>query len=118
MRFTRRLAQGLLALSLAFAGAANALEQLKVMIPAGPGGGFDQTGRSLVAAMQAAGAIKGAQFDNKGGAGGALQISQSDISVFVTRPISCILLVIALLIIVVPIFWRWRESRRRPARRP
>jgi putative tricarboxylic transport membrane protein len=57
------------------AGAA-ALDQLKVMIPAGPGGGFDQTGRNLAAAMQAAGSIKSAQFDNKGGAGGAIGLAQ------------------------------------------
>jgi putative tricarboxylic transport membrane protein len=65
-----------LLLSLSVASAALALDQLKVMIPAGPGGGFDQTGRNLAAAMQAAGTIKSAQFDNKGGAGGAIGLAQ------------------------------------------
>jgi putative tricarboxylic transport membrane protein len=66
----------LFATALTAAGAALAIDQLKVMIPAGPGGGFDQTGRNLAAAMQAAGSIKSAQFDNKGGAGGAIGLAQ------------------------------------------
>jgi putative tricarboxylic transport membrane protein len=55
---------------------AQSLGNLKMMIPANPGGGWDQTGRSLAAAMQAAGVISGAQFENKGGAGGTLGLSQ------------------------------------------
>jgi putative tricarboxylic transport membrane protein len=62
--------------ALAAAGGALAFDQLKVMIPAGPGGGFDQTGRNLGSAMQAAGAVKSIQFDNKGGAGGAIGLAQ------------------------------------------
>jgi putative tricarboxylic transport membrane protein len=58
------------------AGSALALDQAKIMIPAGPGGGFDQTGRNLAVAMQAAGSIKSAQFENKGGAGGAIGLAQ------------------------------------------
>jgi putative tricarboxylic transport membrane protein len=42
----------------------------------------------------------------------ALQISQSDFSVFVTRPISCTLLVVSLALIVLPMLWRWRQSKR------
>jgi putative tricarboxylic transport membrane protein len=42
----------------------------------------------------------------------ALQISQSDFSVFVTRPISAALLGVALLLVVVPPLMRWRERRR------
>ena len=38
------------AAALALAAPAHAIDQLKVMIPAGPGGGFDQTGRNLGAA--------------------------------------------------------------------
>jgi putative tricarboxylic transport membrane protein len=45
------------------------IDSLKVMIGANPGGGFDQTGRGIASAMQAAGAIRGATFENKGGAG-------------------------------------------------
>jgi putative tricarboxylic transport membrane protein len=36
------------------AGAAAAQPSLKMMIPANPGGGWDQTGRNLAAAMQSA----------------------------------------------------------------
>lgn len=55
---------------------AQSLGNLKMMIPANPGGGWDQTGRNLAVAMQAAGVISGAQFENKGGAGGTLGLSQ------------------------------------------
>lgn len=52
------------------------IDSLKVMIGANPGGGFDQTGRGIAAAMQAAGAIRSASFENKGGAGGAIGLAQ------------------------------------------
>ena len=52
------------------------LGTLKMMIPANPGGGWDQTGRNLAVAMQSAGVISGAQFENKGGAGGTLGLAQ------------------------------------------
>lgn len=55
---------------------AQAIATLKVMIPANPGGGWDQTGRALAAAMQSAKAIGTAQFENKGGAGGTLGLAQ------------------------------------------
>ena len=55
---------------------AQGLGTLKMMIPANPGGGWDQTGRNLAEAMQAAKVISGAQFENKGGAGGTLGLSQ------------------------------------------
>ena len=58
------------------AGSAVAFDQLKVMIPAAPGGGFDQTGRNLGVALQAAGVVKTLQYDNKGGAGGAIGLAQ------------------------------------------
>jgi putative tricarboxylic transport membrane protein len=50
--------------------------QLKMMIPANPGGGWDQTGRSLAAAMQSAKLVSGVQFDNKGGAAGTIGLAQ------------------------------------------
>ena len=58
--------------------AAPALAQpsLKMMIPANPGGGWDQTGRSLAAAMQSAKLVSSVQFDNKGGAAGAIGLAQ------------------------------------------
>jgi putative tricarboxylic transport membrane protein len=66
-----------LALALAFAaGAATAQPSLKMMIPANPGGGWDQTGRNLAAAMQSANLVSSVQFDNKGGAAGAIGLAQ------------------------------------------
>ncbi|HVJ76082.1 MAG TPA: tripartite tricarboxylate transporter permease [Casimicrobiaceae bacterium] len=42
----------------------------------------------------------------------ALQISQSDFSVFLTRPISAALLAVAVALVVVPAAMRWRDRRR------
>ena len=64
-----------LALSLA-ASIATAQPALKMMIPANPGGGWDQTGRNLAAAMQSAKLVSGVQFDNKGGAAGTIGLAQ------------------------------------------
>lgn len=55
---------------------AAAQPQLKMMIPANPGGGWDQTGRNLAAAMQSAKLVSGVQFDNKGGAAGTIGLAQ------------------------------------------
>ena len=55
-----------------FAAAAN----LKMMIPANPGGGWDTTGRALGKALQEAGAAASVSYDNKGGAAGALGLAQ------------------------------------------
>ena len=49
---------------------------LKMMIPANPGGGWDQTGRNLASAMQSAKLVSSVQFDNKGGAGGTIGLAQ------------------------------------------
>jgi putative tricarboxylic transport membrane protein len=64
-----------LALSLV-TGLAAAQPSLKMMIPANPGGGWDQTGRNLAAAMQSAKLVSGVQFDNKGGAAGTIGLAQ------------------------------------------
>ena len=71
----RRLA---FAASLALAaGAAHAqFDTVKFMIGANPGGGWDQTGRTLGASMIAAGVAKTATYDNKGGAGGTIGLAQ------------------------------------------
>ena len=76
MAFHTLLRAAIGAAAIALCGSAAAIDQLKVMVPAGPGGGFDQTGRSLGAAMQAAGSVKSIQYDNKGGAGGAIGLAQ------------------------------------------
>ena len=49
---------------------------LKMMIPANPGGGWDTTGRALGKALQEAGAAASVQYENKGGAAGALGLAQ------------------------------------------
>ena len=56
--------------------AAHAQPTLKMMIPANPGGGWDQTGRNLAAAMQSAKLVSSVQFENKGGAGGTIGLAQ------------------------------------------
>ena len=58
------------------AAAAQGIASLKMMIPANPGGGWDQTGRALAAAMQSAKAVQSVQFDNKGGAAGTIGLAQ------------------------------------------
>ena len=58
------------------AGGAHAQTSLKMMIPANPGGGWDQTGRNLANAMQSAKLVSSVQFDNKGGAGGTIGLAQ------------------------------------------
>jgi len=56
--------------------ALHAQPSLKMMIPANPGGGWDQTGRNLATAMQSAKLVSSVQFDNKGGAGGTIGLAQ------------------------------------------
>ena len=60
----------------ALAGPVAAQPALKMMIPANPGGGWDQTGRTLAAAMQSAKLVSSVQFDNKGGAAGTIGLAQ------------------------------------------
>ncbi|MFG5407660.1 tripartite tricarboxylate transporter substrate-binding protein [Piscinibacter sakaiensis] len=55
---------------------AQAPANLKMMIPANPGGGWDLTGRALGKALQDAGAAASVSFDNKGGAAGAIGLAQ------------------------------------------
>jgi putative tricarboxylic transport membrane protein len=56
--------------------AARANANLKMMIPANPGGGWDTTGRALGKALQDAGVAATVTYDNKGGAAGALGLAQ------------------------------------------
>ncbi|MBL0421079.1 tripartite tricarboxylate transporter substrate binding protein [Ramlibacter sp. AW1] len=66
--------------ALAAAGAlpltARAAPNLKMMIPANPGGGWDTTGRALGKALQEAKVVDSVSYDNKGGAAGALGLAQ------------------------------------------
>lgn len=65
-----------IAAAFAFTMPAFAVDSIKMMIPANPGGGWDTTGRELGKAMTASGAVKNIQYDNKGGAAGAIGIAQ------------------------------------------
>jgi len=56
---------------LAWAGA-----NLKMMIPANPGGGWDGTGRALGEALRDAKVADSVSFENKGGAAGAIGLAQ------------------------------------------
>ena len=53
-----------------------AAANLKMMIPANPGGGWDTTGRALGKALQEAGVATAVTFENKGGAAGAIGLAQ------------------------------------------
>jgi putative tricarboxylic transport membrane protein len=55
---------------------AQAIDTLKMMVPANAGGGWDQTGRNLASAMQSANLVKKVTVDNKGGAGGTIGLAQ------------------------------------------
>lgn len=53
-----------------------AAANLKMMIPANPGGGWDTTGRALGKALQESGVASSVSYDNKGGAAGAIGLAQ------------------------------------------
>jgi putative tricarboxylic transport membrane protein len=53
-----------------------AATNVKMMIPANPGGGWDTTGRALGKAMQDAKSADTVTYENKGGAAGALGLAQ------------------------------------------
>ena len=76
MTFTRRTAvAAALAFTAASAFAQPALE-LKIMAPAGAGGGWDSTSRSLQQVLTATGAAKSVQVINVPGAGGTVGLAQ------------------------------------------
>ena len=52
------------------------LANLKMMIPANPGGGWDTTGRALGKALMDSGLVGTVAYENKGGAAGALGLAQ------------------------------------------
>jgi putative tricarboxylic transport membrane protein len=55
---------------------ARAAANIKMMIPANPGGGWDGTGRAFGKAMLDAKAVDTVQYDNKGGAAGVIGLAQ------------------------------------------
>jgi putative tricarboxylic transport membrane protein len=75
MTITRRgllgtAAVGAGVLALGPAAAQQRFESIFMFIPAGPGGGWDGTGRAIEQAARAAGLVGSFQFENVGGAGG------------------------------------------------
>ena len=80
MKFRRdltRLAAAAAFATLAATGAgAQDMDSLYVMAPANPGGGWDQTARSIQEAMQTAGIAGSVQVENVGGAGGTVGLAQ------------------------------------------
>jgi putative tricarboxylic transport membrane protein len=67
---------GAAALLLSLAAPAAAQMELKITAPAAPGGGWDQTARSMQSAMVASGAAKSVQVVNVAGAGGTVGLAQ------------------------------------------
>jgi putative tricarboxylic transport membrane protein len=56
--------------------AAPSIPRLRIVIPANEGGGWDQTGRALGAAMMAAGAVGQVEYENVGGKGGTIGLAR------------------------------------------
>ena len=76
MSFISSVRGVLAAVALAVGLPALAVDSVKMMIPANPGGGWDTTGRELGKALTASGAVKNVQYDNKGGAAGTIGLAQ------------------------------------------
>jgi putative tricarboxylic transport membrane protein len=73
----RRLATAIaLSAGLTASSGAFALDNLKIIAPAKPGGGWDQTARSMQEVMQSAGIAKSVTVENVAGAGGIVGLSQ------------------------------------------
>ena len=73
--FASLFAMALAAGSFGMAAPALALDDLRIIAPAKPGGGWDQTARSLSEVMAGMGA-KGGTVENVPGAGGAVGLAQ------------------------------------------
>lgn len=77
---TRRvfLAAGIAALSIAsgFALAQTPIQELKIMAPAGPGGGWDGAARSIQQVLTETKAVRSVQVNNVTGAGGTIGLAQ------------------------------------------
>ena len=90
----------------------HAQPSLKMMIPANPGGGWDQTGRNLANATQSVKLVSSVQFENKGGAGGTIGLApfnnsaKGDPTVFIIHPISATILALLFLLLIVPLIVR------------
>src|SRR5438132_9174583 len=60
----------------ALATPASAQMELKIMAPAAPGGGWDQTARSMQQALTAEKLVRSVQVTNVAGAGGSIGLAQ------------------------------------------
>jgi putative tricarboxylic transport membrane protein len=58
------------------AGRAQDIETLRILVPAAPGGGWDQTGRALQQALQTGRLVNRVTVDNRTGAGGTIGLAQ------------------------------------------
>ena len=77
IHFRPRLSRALLVAATAlFATSAFAQSELKLMAPAAPGGGWDQTARSMQQVLMQSGIAKSVQVTNVPGAGGSIGIAQ------------------------------------------
>jgi putative tricarboxylic transport membrane protein len=72
----RLLSLAILAVGLSLASPAAAQMDIKLVAPAAPGGGWDQTARAMQSAMVAAGAAKSVQIANDPGAGGTVGLAK------------------------------------------
>jgi putative tricarboxylic transport membrane protein len=52
------------------------VDLIKIFVPAAPGGGWDQTARTIEQVLRATGAVRGVQITNVGGAGGTVGLPQ------------------------------------------
>lgn len=52
------------------------MSELKIMAPAGPGGGWDQTARTIQSTLQTEGLVANIQVENVAGAGGTIGLQQ------------------------------------------
>jgi putative tricarboxylic transport membrane protein len=77
LRRLSRFARALFGLGLlAIAYPAHALDQLYIMAPAAPGGGWDGTARAMQESLQGAGIVRSVQVENVAGAGGTIGLAQ------------------------------------------
>jgi putative tricarboxylic transport membrane protein len=64
------------AVALAAPAALAEVSELKIMAPAAPGGGWDQTARTIQATLQSEGLVSNIQVENVAGAGGTIGLQQ------------------------------------------
>src|SRR5690606_40176768 len=77
IRTTRRTFFAIaLAAAMALPASAQQMDQLTIMAPAAPGGGWDGTARVMQEVLQAAGIVKSVTVENVAGAGGTVGIAQ------------------------------------------